>query len=266
MMQCICYVATILGIAALRKCHIQQIQQATIYFPCILLTSTISSWPLRWCASAILLLSRWAASHCPWHPTWCRSCFDSFFQGTNSRCSMPMHAYRKWRACWPCICLVFDVPFSKLTLHASCVECEGTARAWETSHAWLWTCSGILQSKDANANWVPLLLRNEKTQPRFMYHMGMCAVCHSISFLCIIWDEFFKNKILLQMSFHKNQALLTSLYFLSGVFISACCPNATQSPNSKKNVVDDFLLHKKSRNQNTFRSVWYNRIVYGLVS
>ena len=46
-----------------------------IYFPCILLTSTISLRPLRWCASAILLLSRWAASHCPWHPTWYGSCF-----------------------------------------------------------------------------------------------------------------------------------------------------------------------------------------------
>lgn len=101
------------------------------------------------------------------------------------RYSISMHAYRKWRACWPCVCLVFDVvPFSKSTSHAACVERhECNARTWEKSHAWLWAWSGILQSKDANANRVPLLLRNEKTQPRFVYHMGMCAVCHSISFL-----------------------------------------------------------------------------------
>ena len=234
----------ILGIAALHKCHIQEIQQMTHLF-----SLTISLRPLRWCASAIPLLSRWAASHCPWHPTWYGSCFWYFFWRHQfvGRYSISMHAYRKWRACWPCVCLVFDVvPFSKSTSHAACVERhECNARAWEKSHAWLWTCSGILQPKDANANRVPLLLRNEKTQPRFVYHMGYVRGL-SFHLIPIIWDLQPKTRYytLLHMS-KPFWSLCIFFWDLLGVFISVCCPNATQSPCPKRLVVDACLLHTK---------------------
>lgn len=162
------------------------------------------------------------------------------------RYSISMHAYRKWRACWPCVCLVFDVvPFSKSTSHAACVERhECNARAWEKSHAWLWTWSGILHSKDANANRVPLLLRNEKTQPRFVYHMGMRGL--SFHLIPIIWDLQPKTRYYTLLPMSKPfDSLCISLWDLLGVFISVFCLNTTQSPCPKRLVVDDCLLHKK---------------------
>ena len=196
--------------------------------------------------------------------------YDSFFSRHQfvGRYTISMHAYRKWRACWPCVCLVFDVvPFSKSTSHAACVERhECNARAWEKLHAWLWAWSGILQSKDANANRVPLLLRNEKTQPRFVYHMGMCAVCHSISFLssgtcnqkpdiihCCTWASPFD--------------LFVFPCGIFWVFSSLCFVLMQPSHPAQKDWLWMIACSQKiQQNQSTLLSVWYNRIVYSLVS